>query len=136
MMREMRNTSIMLKRESCCVVLSGAEMVGSMLGSPMAVKGTVRRKNNEHQQPRGTALKDIQKMLFALHLVLGAQGHPATLGRKALHHNSARFSARFFCTPRCPTKPFPSCCIHADPSEGISALPLPAAPEQPGSPTY
>ena len=35
---------------------------------------------------------------------------------------------------RCPTKLFPSCCIHADQSEVISALSLPAPPEQPHIP--
>lgn len=52
-------------------------------------------------------------MFFALHLVLGAQGCPTCLWREALHHNSARF----FCAPRYPIKLFPSCWIHADPSE-------------------
>lgn len=137
-MSETRNRSIMLKAESCCALLSGGEMFGSMPASPMIVKGTASKEQqmntSSHTVPQKTrrALGAVQSMLF--HCTFSPR---STRQPNSLEKGFTPQYCNILLHPkvsRCPTKLFPSCCIHADPSEVISALPLPAPLEQPQIP--
>lgn len=135
----MRNTSVMLKRESCCAALSGGEMFGSMPASPMMVRGTVSKEKqmntSSHTVPQKTrrALRDAQTMLF----------HYTFTPRRTRQPNNSleRGFAPQYCEillhpelSHCLTKLFPSHCICADLPEVISAPSPPAPSEQPHIP--
>ena len=129
----------MLKGESCCAVLSEGETFGSMPASPMMVTGTISKEKQmnrtSHTLPHKTrgALRAIQSMLFHYTFSPRSTRQP----NNSLEKGFAPQYCKILLHPTVshyPTKLLPSCCIHADPSEVISALPLPAPSAQPHIP--
>lgn len=133
-MSEMRNTSVMLKRESCCAALSGGEMFDSMPASPMMVRGTVSKEKqmntSSHTVPQKTrrALRDAQSVLFHCTFTPRRTRQPSN----SLERGFAPQYCEILLHPKlshCLTKLFPSHCICADLPEVISA-PSPPAPSE------